>query len=676
MVRWDIGPPTSVIFGDIYACGPDLDSFNITNFEQAPMLRRVRDASLSGQDVELVSGGGHDAGAIWTLSKVPVVKGFSTAFSFELFDFDSDGISFVIQNIGAAPPLSPGGLMGYEGMKNSFAVELDTFLNPPNNDQTSREVSIHTRGPTIPNSAHEDYSIAGATDGGGNMTLGTHTMGVRYDADAHVFEVRIDGNLRISIPLNLETTLSLDDGKAYIGIIATRGAPGVTDGPAFVFDWSADFITSPAAADLRLVRVTGNRIDSGAAIEEIELGGIRTFEDFEGGFTEWGQPDAYPFQLEQQGDANPTRGEYPRSFDVYFDQVVRQAPNDNLSAPFRLNIEAFVEGGFDASNYAIAWARETGSTPAGRLIASGFTATLEFDDGDPPGPGLYRFRCELRRGEEEFAPLHRRASISILLPYAGPEIADWLIEEARQIALPGGVGAQWLDHVDNNAEFWTIIGLLPTPLASQFLDFKNRAFTSVSWNYFDYTGHTTFDGVPPTPRFNFDDFRRASDDPLKDNKAFNDPSYATLNGLVVARQKITNLLWALWGRSVGYSLPTLIAGSNANNLQKGKFEDKSSNNSVKLGSALYQAIVDDKSNAEIFSAVLTRTATRGIQTDGDLNDIRLWPRPDSVAPPHTALWSYDPETETTANLDDGVTWTRPDIFRQRAEMDLLPLTNP
>jgi hypothetical protein len=667
-------PPTGAAPANLDDLNPD---FNFISFSSPQGLSLQNDAAVVGADIRVVDAGDFRSGAVWTANKMPIAKGFTTTFTFNLLDGHSDGISFVIQNSSAAPPLTTGHLMGYTGIPNSLAVELDTYRNALNSDPAFEHLSVHTRGASDPNDADELYSIASASAGSG-LTLGNHTMGVAYDAPTSALFVSIDGVLTLGVIVNLETTLNLDDGKAYIGIMSTTGVPAATDGPTMLYSWSADFITSPAAADLRLLRVSANRTDTGSPIFELEAIGQQQVEDFGGGFTEWGQPDAYPFQLQQQANANPTRGEYPRSFDVYFDQVARPVPNENLATSFSVNLEAFIEGGFPESTYNMVWSFEQGSTNAGRIVNFGHMAALEFDDTDPPTAGLYKIRCEARMPGESAAPVSRTAVAYILLPYAGPEITDWLIEEARQIARVGGVGDQWVSHVDDEATIFSIPFPIFGPIDIDGPRFRQRAFTSVSWNMFDYADQMTFGGVlyPPTPRFNFADSQRRLDDPLKDNYPFNDPSYATLQGLVVARQKITNVLWAVWGRTVGYSELELLLGSNANNMQKLKFEDKSSNNGVRLGSSLCDAIRLDKSNAEILQEVLTRANGRGIQTDGSLNDVRLWPRPDATAPPHTAFWSYDEQQDENLNLDDLVTWVRPKIFVNAAEMDLNPYTTP
>ena len=111
----------------------------------------------------------------------------------------------------------------------------------------------------------------------------------------------------------------------------------------------------------------------------------------------------------------------------------------------------------------------------------------------------------------------------ILLPYAGPEITDWLIEEARQIATPGGVGDQWVAHV--NEEVSILSRTVPGVRTLEPEDFRRRAFFSISWEKFDYIGHMTFGGEWPTHRFEFEDSQRRQGDPEYEfpYRPFNDP---------------------------------------------------------------------------------------------------------------------------------------------------------
>ena len=63
--------------------------------------------------------------------------------------------------------------------------------------------------------------------------------------------------------------------------------------------------------------------------------------------------------------------------------------------------------------------------------------------------------------------------------------------------------------------------------------------------------------------------------------------YGTLNGVVVHGSKVTNKLWALWGRAVGYTESNLRLGAHINQLKSMELDPPSSQAAIMLGSAIY-----------------------------------------------------------------------------------------
>ena len=63
--------------------------------------------------------------------------------------------------------------------------------------------------------------------------------------------------------------------------------------------------------------------------------------------------------------------------------------------------------------------------------------------------------------------------------------------------------------------------------------------------------------------------------------------YGTLNGVVVHGSKVTNMLWALWGRAVGYTESNLRLGAHINQLKSMELDPPSSQAAIMLGSAIY-----------------------------------------------------------------------------------------
>jgi hypothetical protein len=148
-----------------------------------------------------------------------------------------DGFAFVVQNASLRFPRGlalgdGGGGIGYNGIANSLAVEFDTLQNPPGEfegelgDPNGNHISIQTRG-TLPNSAGSTFSL-------GSTTQGPPAIPLLADGNVHTTKVAyVPGTLTIfldnltkpvlSVPVDLGTTLSLDNGQAWIGFTAATG---------------------------------------------------------------------------------------------------------------------------------------------------------------------------------------------------------------------------------------------------------------------------------------------------------------------------------------------------------------------------------------------------------------------------------------------------------------------
>jgi hypothetical protein len=105
-------------------------------------------------------------------------------------------------------------------LANSLAVEFDTWCNLY--DPNGNHVSVHTRG-TDPNSSDEAFSLGSAT-AIPNMSDGNvHTVKINY----------VPGTMRIfldnlmtpvlEVSVDLESTLNLDGGQAWVGFTAATG---------------------------------------------------------------------------------------------------------------------------------------------------------------------------------------------------------------------------------------------------------------------------------------------------------------------------------------------------------------------------------------------------------------------------------------------------------------------
>eukprot|EP01037_Dinobryon_pediforme_P028437 gene28437-31718_t len=173
----------------------------------------------------------------------------------------ADGFAFVIQNVAPNALGNAGSGLGYEGIFNSLAVELDTYHNYDQMDYYENHVAVLTEGFRDNISANHSYSLA-TSNKVPDPPDGIHPTRTRYspnfnpdDTNHPSFQttgyttwflnnadfenggvgdwgtgfgllyVYIDDLYSpvITTPLNLGATLSLDDGRAYVGFTAATG---------------------------------------------------------------------------------------------------------------------------------------------------------------------------------------------------------------------------------------------------------------------------------------------------------------------------------------------------------------------------------------------------------------------------------------------------------------------
>ena len=196
------------------------------------------------------------AGAAWTPNAVNVVDPFVVTFDFRMSDATGqvdpadgsggDGIAFLIQNDfrGTSAIGRGAGGMGFLGVFDSVAVMCDTYQNNyAYGDPNGNYIAVNTRGtdfnvphhfctggqlttdptkaPDLPGvtcTANPSIGMTGAISplmDDGNL----HQATIVYNPGT--LSVFLDSALRLSVPLNLASTLSLQNGtNAYLGFTA------------------------------------------------------------------------------------------------------------------------------------------------------------------------------------------------------------------------------------------------------------------------------------------------------------------------------------------------------------------------------------------------------------------------------------------------------------------------
>lgn len=205
------------------------------DFRSVDGLRFAGTARQNDSILELNAVGPKLSGAVWYFQKQPISRGFITSFVFQVADTSGqvdaggerggDGIAFVIQNSEPAPVGGAGGFLGYDPIRNSVAIEFDTYANdePGFDDPNGNHVSIHTTG-TGTNSASHSYAIATNTNIP-NLSDGlAHTVTIEYVNGA--LRIYLDGcpGLLLALPFDFERRIALDNGRAWVGFTAATGS--------------------------------------------------------------------------------------------------------------------------------------------------------------------------------------------------------------------------------------------------------------------------------------------------------------------------------------------------------------------------------------------------------------------------------------------------------------------
>lgn len=221
-------------------------SFQYTDFSSVSSLSLLGNAGQSGTALRLTNAI-QQTGWAWHRTAMPVLGGFDTTFTFRITPpvsgTKAEGMALVIHD-------DPNGIntvggtvwgMGYgtgsnsaTGIRNSIAIELDTYQDGFLSDTSANELTIHTRGP-LGNHENEQYSIGRNTPGVVLSNGQLHTLRVHYVPGT--IEVFVDNAVTpaISRPYSFITggtylaggvapAPTLATGFCWLGFCATTGA--------------------------------------------------------------------------------------------------------------------------------------------------------------------------------------------------------------------------------------------------------------------------------------------------------------------------------------------------------------------------------------------------------------------------------------------------------------------
>jgi len=236
----------------LFAAAAGAQSFTYTDFASTAGLALLGTSAQSGTALRLTANTSNQTGWAWRQAAVPVVAGFDTTFTFRItpptVGTKAEGMALVIHDDpnGAATMGGTVWGMGYGngasasvGIRNSIAIEYDTYQDGFLGDTSANELTIHTRG-AQGNNENEQWSIARNTPAQNLSNGQIHSLRVRYVPG--LIEVFVDGSTTpaISRAYNLITGglyangsaapgANMANGTACVGFCATTGAGTLTE---------------------------------------------------------------------------------------------------------------------------------------------------------------------------------------------------------------------------------------------------------------------------------------------------------------------------------------------------------------------------------------------------------------------------------------------------------------
>jgi len=247
-------------------------SFSYPNFSSTAQLNLLGNSIQAGNAVRLTANASNQTGWLWRNTAVPILSGFDTTFTFRIlppsFGTKAEGFAMVIHNDPNGANATGGTVwgMGYgsgannsQGIRNSIAIEFDTYQDPFLNDSSANELTIHTRG-VLGNNENENSSIGRVTPPGNFVNGQVHTARIVYVPG--LIEVYVD-NMAAPIltrAYDLVTGGTYQNGSAvggigavggtgFAGFCATTGAGSLTEQVDILsWDWASTPPVDPCYA--------------------------------------------------------------------------------------------------------------------------------------------------------------------------------------------------------------------------------------------------------------------------------------------------------------------------------------------------------------------------------------------------------------------------------------------
>jgi hypothetical protein len=182
--------------------------------------------------LRLTGAGFRQAGSAWATTKVDVTKSFESKFKVYLHHTtpEADGIAFLIQGAGLRALGGWGGGIGYRGIKDSVAVEFDTYQNKT--DPSSNHLAVVLVG-------NPDKHLV-AAEANVPMSGRPFTARVAYDAPTRNLKVYVESlragtTEQLMIDQTVDLAGDIGASSAWVGF---TGATGDVTSNQDIYSWT------------------------------------------------------------------------------------------------------------------------------------------------------------------------------------------------------------------------------------------------------------------------------------------------------------------------------------------------------------------------------------------------------------------------------------------------------